>query len=189
MEDKKIIALIRAGKREKPIAFLYKEYPKIEAHALQMGLSKEVAQEIFNDSLILLIEKVEHPQFVLSSKLSTFLYGINHFLVKNELKKQQKSSNIEWTEVLEFSESILEYDFEKEEKLKRMEAVLAQISEKCQQIVRLFYFERKSMDAIAAELKFTSMNSAKTQKYKCIEQAIALAKSTPNYTETSISTH
>lgn len=81
MEDKKLITLIRAGKREKPIALLYKEYPRIEVHALQMGLSKEVAHEIFNDSLILLIEKVEDPQFVLSSKLSTFLYGISHFFV------------------------------------------------------------------------------------------------------------
>jgi RNA polymerase sigma factor (sigma-70 family) len=189
MEDKKIIALIRAEKREKPIALLYKEYPKIEAHALQMGLSKEVAQEIFNDSLILLIEKVENPQFVISSKLSTFLYGINHFLAKNELKKQHKISSVEWTEVLEFSDHILEYDFDKEEKLKRMETVLTQISEKCQRIFHLFYFERKSMDAIAAELKYTNTNSAKTQKYKCIEHAIALSKRTPNLTETSISTH
>lgn len=189
MEDKQLITLIRAGKREKPITLLYKEYPKVEAHALHIGLSKEVAQEIFNDSLILLIEKVEDPQFVLSSKLSTFLYGINHFLAKNALKKQHKISSIEWTEALQFSDQILDYDFVKEEKLKRMEVVLTQISEKCQQILRLFYFDQKSMEIIANELKYTNTNSVKTQKYKCIERAIALSKMTTNQAETSITTH
>ena len=35
-------------------------------------------------------EKVEHPQFELRSKVSTFLYGINRFLAKNEAKRQRK---------------------------------------------------------------------------------------------------
>lgn len=88
MDDNKLIALIRAGKREKPVTFLYKEYPKIKVLISKMGLTAENSNEIFHDSLVLLIEKVENPTFTLTSKLSTFLYGINFFLAKNELKKQ-----------------------------------------------------------------------------------------------------
>ena len=176
MEDTHIIQLIREGQREKPIRFLYKEFPKIKQLVLKEGLTNELAEEIFQNSLILFIEKVENPAFVLSSKATTYLYGINRFLAKNEAKSQRKSVQVEWTEAISFDDSELNYDFEKEAQLNRMEFILTKISEKCQNVFKLFYFEKKSMNEIAKSLNFSSTNSAKTQKYKCIEQAIKLSE-------------
>jgi RNA polymerase sigma factor (sigma-70 family) len=176
MEDKKIIQLIREGKREKPIRFLYQEFPKIKQLVLKEGLTKEHAEEIFQNSLILFIEKVENPAFVLSSKATTYLYGLNRFLTKNEAKSHRKTVHVEWTDANDFDDSTLNYDFEKEAKLTQLEFILTQITEKCQKIFRLFYFEKKSMTDIAKTLNYSSTNSAKTQKYKCIEQAIKLSE-------------
>ncbi|PHR27057.1 MAG: hypothetical protein COA38_13790 [Fluviicola sp.] len=176
MENTQIIELIREGQREKPIRFLYKEFPKIKQLVLKEGLTKELAEEIFQNSLIIFIEKVENPSFVLSAKATTYLYGINRFLTKNEVKNQKKSIQEEWTDATGFDDSELCYDFEKEEKLNRLEHILTQVSEKCRQIFQLFYFEKQSMDEIAQKLKYSSTNSAKTQKYKCIEKAILLSE-------------
>ena len=176
MEDQEIIQLIREGKREKPIRFLYHEFPKIEQLVLKEGLTKEHAEEIFQNSLILFIEKVENPNFVLSSKATTYLYGINRFLTKNEAKNKRKSVQVEWNEATTFDDSELNYDYEKEANLNRLEIILSQIGEKCQYIFKLFYFEKKSMTEIAKALNYSSTNSAKTQKYKCIEQAIKLSE-------------
>lgn len=178
MEDTLIIQLIREGKREQPIRYLYREFPKIKNLMLKEGLSQEVAEELFQNSLILFIEKVEHPQFELRSKVSTFLYGINRFLAKNEAKRQRKTAQVEWTEAIGYDDSELNYDFEKEAKLSQLEFILTQITAKCQQIFQLFYFEKKSMKEIATQLNYSSVNSAKTQKYKCIEQAIKLSEQT-----------
>ena len=178
MENTEIIQLIREGKREKPIRFLYHEFPKIKRLILQEGLTKEHAEEIFQNSLILFIEKVENPTFVFSSKATTYLYGLNRFLTKNELKKHHKTVHVEWTEANDFYDSTLNYDFEKEARLTQLEFILTQISTKCQKIFRLFYFEKKSMTVIAKTLNYSSTNSAKTQKYKCIEQAIKLSEET-----------
>ena len=175
-----MIASLRSGNREKPIKTLYKEYPKIERLIVNNGLSKEIAKEVFNDSLILLIEKVQSPDFLLTSKMTTYLYGINRFLVQNELRKQRKKNEIAWTDGMNIADNDFGYDLEKEEKLKRLESLLTQISEKCLQLFKLFYFEKKSMSHIAEELGYTSVNSAKTQKYKCIERAHQLSKNTPN---------
>lgn len=185
MEDQHIIQLIREGKREKPIQHLYREFPKIKALMLKEGLSQEVAEELFQNSLILFIEKVEHPQFELRSKVTTFLYGINRFLAKNEAKRQRKTSEVAWTEAIGYDDSELNYDFEKEAKLNQLEWILTQISEKCQQIFKLFYFEKQSMSEIASRLNYSSINSAKTQKYKCIEQAIKLSEQTAPSHESS----
>lgn len=180
MDDKKIITSLRAGKRERPIKALYKEYSKIEKLMLSNGLSKEVSKELFNDSLIILIEKVQSPEFALTSKLTTYLYGINRLLAKNELKRQRKKNEIEWNGSIVIDPTDLSYDLEKEEKIKQLEHVLTQISEKCLLIFKLFYYEKKSMSQIAEDLGYTSTNSAKTQKYKCIERAFELSNNTPN---------
>jgi RNA polymerase sigma factor (sigma-70 family) len=177
MTDNEIIQSIRNGDREKVIRLLYKEFPKIKALILKSGCNEVLASEIFTDSLIILIEKIQNPKFELTSKLTTYLYGINRFLAKNELRKQQKNHyELEWSDTLILSESDLDYDYEKEAKLKLMEKLLTQVSEKCQKIFQLFYFKKQSMDAIARELNYSSVNSAKTQKYKCLERAFELSK-------------
>lgn len=177
MNDQEMIAAIRMGQHEKPIRQLYKEFPKIKKLLASSGCNTVVAKEIFNDSLVLLMEKVNDPQFRLTSQLTTYLYGINRFLVKNELRRQSKQNlELEWSDTLILSESDLNYDFEKEEKLKVIESVLDRITDRCKQILALFYFQQKSMQEIADRLEFSSVNSAKTQKYKCIERASKLAQ-------------
>ncbi len=180
MTDQEIIHSIRKGKNEKPIRQLYKEFPKVKALILKEGGNADTAQEIFNDSLVILIEKVRKEDFQLTSKLTTYLYGINRFLLKNELRKQHKNVELEWRDTLILTDQDLGYDEEKEAKLNAMERILNQISEKCKEMLQLFYFKKQSMADIAKKLNFSSVNSAKTQKYKCIERAAKLAQEMQN---------
>lgn len=178
MTDQEIIASIRKGDREPALKVLYLEYPKIRANIITSGGDEEIAREIFHDSLILLMEKVTKKDFELSSKLSTFLYGINRFLWKNELRKRQRNPELEWKDTLILTADDVGYSEEKEEKIKVLSQILNQVTDKCKKIFELFYFKKESMSEIAEKLGFTSVNSAKTQKYKCLEKAIKLAKET-----------
>ena len=178
MTDQEIIKAIRSGDREPALKVLYLEFPKIKANILSSGGDEEIARQIFHDSLILLMEKVCKDDFELSSKLSTFLYGINRFLWKNELRKRQRSPELEWKDTLILTADDVGYNEEKEEKIKALNQILNQVTEKCKKIFELFYFKKESMADIAQKLGFTSVNSAKTQKYKCMEKAIKLAKET-----------
>lgn len=178
MTDQEIIEHIKKGNRNKPLKQLYKELPKIKHLILSSGGTEVIAQEIFNDSLILLLEKVTAPEFVLTSKLTTYLYGINRFLWKNQLRKQNKNIELEWSDTLILNQEDLEYDEDKEEKIQVLESLLTKITEKCKAIIQLFYFERLSMKQIAEQLNYSSVNSAKTQKYKCLENVSKQAKAT-----------
>ena len=175
MRDKDIIKSIRAGNLNRPLRKLYKEFPKVERMATSHGLSKEQAQEVFNDSLLLIVEKINDPRFQLSAKLSTFLYGINRNLIKNASRKQKKIIQLEWSDSVSDNGDLGDYDFEKEEKLQQIEQLILQVSDKCRSIFELFYFKKKSMTEIAEILGYSSVNSAKTQKYKCIERAHKLS--------------
>ena len=176
MKDSEIIQNLKSGKRNKALQVLYREFPKIQANICRSGGTKQEAEEIFTDALMLLIDKVSNPKFQLTSKLSTYLYGITRFLWLNELKKTKRKYELEWSDTLILIEEDLDYDFEKEAQLKQLETVISKVSEKCQQIFELFYFKKESMKRVADLLGFTSVNSAKTQKYKCIEKAVVLAR-------------
>ncbi|MCG8576944.1 MAG: sigma-70 family RNA polymerase sigma factor [Flavobacteriales bacterium] len=176
MTDEEIIREIRAGRREQAIKELYNEFPKIRANIQSTGGDEGTAREIFHDSLVLLIEKVSKPDFELTSKLTTYLYGINRFLWKNELRKRNRNPELEWKDTLILSADDLDYNEEKEEKIRVLDKVLASVTERCKKIFEMFYYRRKSMKEIADQLEFSSVNSAKTQKYKCMEKAIAMAR-------------
>lgn len=178
MTDQEMILAIKNGKRDLALKELYKEFPKIKANILSSGGDEMIARQLFHDSLILLVEKVCKADFELTSKLSTFLYGISHFLWKNEMRKRHKNPELEWKDTLILSADEVGYNEEKEQKIQLLERILTQVTEKCKQIFELFYFKKESMNEIAEKLKFTSVNSAKTQKYKCMEKAIQLAKQT-----------
>jgi RNA polymerase sigma factor (sigma-70 family) len=175
LKDLEIISKIRKGQTERAIKVLYKEFPKVRANILASGGDHEIAEEIFNDSLILLIEKVSEPTFELTSKLSTYLYGINRFMWMNEARKRCKSPESEWRDTLILTAEDLDFNQEKENELHSLEIVLDQISERCKKLFELFYFQKNDMKMIAEKLEFSSVNSAKTQKYKCMERAIKLA--------------
>jgi len=176
VKDKDIINHIRIGKTEPAIKSLYKEFPKVKANIISTGGDEEIAREIFHDSLILLMEKVADPAFELTSKLSTYLYGINRFKWKNEARKRQKNPELEWKDTLILTADELGYDDEKEKQLTQLESILETISERCKKLFELFYFRKESMKSIAKILNFSTVNSAKTQKYKCMERAIKLAR-------------
>lgn len=176
MKDNEIIENIRSGQRNKAIKLMYKNYPAIRAHICKSGGTKEEAEEVFTDALLLLIEKVSNPRFELTSKLSTYLYGIARFIWLNELKKTNRKHELEWSNTLILVAEDLDYDSKKEEQLKLLETIIAEISAKCQDIFERFYFKKESMQKIADSLGFTSVNSAKTQKYKCLEKAIVLSQ-------------
>ena len=83
---------------------------------------------------------------------------------------------LEWSDTLIMTNDDLGYDENKEKKLLAIEKILNTISARCKQIFELFYFKKESMKSIAEKMGFSSVNSAKTQKYKCLENAIQLSQ-------------
>jgi hypothetical protein len=52
----------------------------------------------------------------------------------------------------------------------KLSACFEQIGEPCNSILKAFYVQNKSMNAIAEEFGYTNPENAKTQKYKCLNR-------------------
>lgn len=176
MTDQEILVRIRRKDFERPVKELYKHLPMIQGTLLKYGAPETLIPEIFNDGLVLLLEKTQQPSFELTSKLSTYLTGIclNHW--RNESRKLSTRKMVDLDVEIAQQYAFVEYDSDKEDKLRLLDSVLEKIQDRCKKLLRLFYFENKRMAEIASAMGFSSEKSAKTQKYKCMERAHQLAK-------------
>jgi len=134
--------------------------------------SREDAEDIYQEALIILIRKVQSADFVLTSSLNTYLYSICRFLWSERLRKKNKNIEVELEKVEPaLSENELELLSKKETENTLAEKAFQQLGEKCKQLLLLFYFKKQAMKDIALKLKFSSEKVAKNQKYRCIEKA------------------
>ena len=170
MEDQKIIDLIKSQKHDTVFTTLYKYFPVVKKMILANGGRSEDAEDIYQEALIVFYKKAGSPDFKLTSSINTYLYSICRFMWKDQLKKQQKQvfTDIE-KEVIEESEFIAEIETENQFKL--AEKVISELGERCKELLLLFYFQSKKLKDIATKMGYNSENTAKNQKYKCLEAA------------------
>lgn len=186
MTDQLILTKIKEGDLEQPIKKLYEHFPAIRLTLLKYGAKDEYIQEIFNDSLVLLIEKVNQPNFQLTAQFKTLLTGYSLNIWRNQHRSLTIRQKRELESVLETDFQLLEFDESREQQLSIVDSILDQLQEKCKQILQLFYYQKKSMKEIARTLSFSSEQSAKTQKYKCIEKAQRLASESFNHHQNEV---
>ena len=158
---------------------VYKEiYPMIEKYVIDNSGSSDDAQDVFQDALYLLIKKVEDLNFQLTSKLSTFLFGIGKNLWLKKLTKKSIDAK-DYQADLKIDE-MEEEDFERLSRSKRMKLCIEKLGEPCKTIIIQFYFFQTSMQEIATMLNYTNANNAKNQKYKCFMRLKKLMLQTDN---------
>ena len=172
MKDSEILDLLKTGKQHKAIQKLYAYYPVIRKMVLRNNGSKQDAEDVYQEALIVFCKNAVDGQFELKSSINTYLYSVCRYIWNDELKKKGKRFESELNEEIS---STTEHEIEEavvhEKSLHLAEKAFLQLGEKCKELLQLFYFKKLSMKEIATRLKFSSEKVAKNQKYRCIEKA------------------
>ncbi len=156
----------------KGISIIYKEYlPRIERIIGGLGGSKDDAWEIFQESLIVILNKAQSPDFQLSSSFYTFLVSVCKFKWYNESKKKHRKSvtiedNVTLKDDLDIEESLL-----KMERFQLYKSKLEELDPGCRQLFE-YFFNKIPLKEIAKRMGFTTENAAKQKKYKCQKKLI-----------------
>ena len=163
-----------ANRDNEVIHQLYKlHYPYIERMVISNSGSKDQAKDIFQETVMVLYDKVTQQGFVLESKLKTFLYAVGRRLWLKQLsKKESNHFSIEqdgYDTASDYEEDI-QSSLEQEKQFTKMEEALQHLGEPCQSILRDFYIKNKSMQDICEKFGYTNTDNAKTQKYKCLQR-------------------
>jgi len=146
------------------------EYPKIRDYVIKNSGSIVDAQDIFQDGVVVLLEKVKTPEFEFTCKVGTYLYSCCRNLWLKQLRKSNRELNSEYYEIYDIEDvNLLE---EPGNYLEKLAPILAKLSESCLKLFQAFYYESKTWEIIAQEFGYNTINSAKNQKYKCLKKIV-----------------
>jgi RNA polymerase sigma factor (sigma-70 family) len=155
------------------LSALYKKYYNIVLKfILYNSGTNAAAQDIYQETIIVLYESVKKPGFELKCQLQTYIFSIAKRLWLKELKKNGKTflfKESEENNLVDVSEDLKEFD-EKEAEIEKMNNSLIDLGEPCSELIKDFYINKLSMEEIAEKFGYTNADNAKTQKYKCLQR-------------------
>lgn len=171
------LQLINAIKANDQIAlkqFYKSNYYKIEALVLKNSGSIEHAKDIYQDSFIAVWKNLKAKKF--EPKNETALQGYLYQIAKNKWMDVLRSNTFKKTntltnETLAFlkEETNDEPSEDNEVKLKLTMSAFKNLAQPCKQLLTNFYYEKKSLRAIASELQLEEA-SVRNKKYRCMEK-------------------
>lgn len=154
------------------INFIYKEFfPLIKFLVTENGGADEDAEDIFQDGIIILYNKISLNQLVLSSSFKTYMYSICRNLWLQKLNKRKaiydKLSDVE--EFIDLPKDMLQEASIEEAVMHRIIQIhFLSLPEDCQKVLKLF-IKNIPLREIAGIMGFKTENYAKTRKYLCKE--------------------
>lgn len=170
MKDSQILKKIRDGD-ESALDFIYKKnYKMMTRLVINNSGSEEEAKDIYQEALLVFWQKAKRDDFVLTSKISTYLYSVCLNLWRKELDRKSKLTN-------EMKDGEVVNDEDKKEREKIIQDCINSLGETCRQVLMYYYYDNMSMQEIADKLGFANADTAKTKKYKCKKELDRLIKS------------
>jgi RNA polymerase sigma factor (sigma-70 family) len=145
----------------------------------RLGGSSEDAKDIFQESLMIILEKIDSGEFALTCKFKTFLYCISENLWKSILLKRQRAANY----LLRRTDNDTESDFTETIDDKLYEDIFREafdsLDNSCKSVLRL-YWDDYSPQEISEKL---GVSYGYVRRKKCESQAelIRRVKNHPGY--------
>lgn len=162
--------------------FIYKMfYPSVRNLVMRNSGSEADAEDIFQESIIVVYRKLKYENLSLSCSLSTYLYSIAKRLWLKELERKKLSkSRLEGWEAFEGDDTGDNTVGRKDLRYQIYQEHFLQLSEQCQKLLRLFY-QKLPIKDIAELMGLSSEKYAKKRKYQCKENLINRIKSDPRF--------
>ena len=152
--DNEIIECLR-NRQSYVVHWLSDRYmPMIRLMVYQKGGSTEDARDIFQDGLIIMLEKLDDKKFNLTCKFKTFLYCVCEHLWKTILEKRQSAANY----LNRRSEPESEKDFTDMIDYQMYEQIIQDVFKTLDPIskkILTLYWQEKSLHEIADQLGYT----------------------------------
>lgn len=152
--DNEIIECLR-NRQSYVVHWLSDRYmPMIRLMVYQKGGTTEDARDIFQDGLIIMLEKLDDKKFNLTCKFKTFLYCVCEHLWKTILEKRQSAANY----LNRRSEPESEKDFTDMIDYQMYEQIIQDVFKTLDPIskkILTLYWQEKSLQEIADQFGYT----------------------------------
>lgn len=150
----------------------YSQYfPMVKRFVLKNNGTITDAEDIFQETMIVLLEKLRQDNFVLTATLKTYVMAIakNLWLKKLNAPKQAFSLSDISDESAFFAQ--MDIAIEQEQTYwDKFQMVFQKITQHCQNLIQDWFFTKLSTEDIQQKYGYTTKHNAQNQKYKCLNQ-------------------
>jgi RNA polymerase sigma factor (sigma-70 family) len=175
--DARVIDLIKKGDEEALVILYEANRRPISSFVVRNSGTPQDAEDMLQDALIVLWERVRAGKFEYTAQLGTFIFATvrNMWLRRLARLRREVPSELDPDTNPANEISPLEMMIEDEQASLVREA-LDKLGEPCRKLLLLFYWEELSMEQIAEQLGFANAETAKSKKYQCKKSLEKLLK-------------
>jgi len=150
---------------------IYKKYFRsVELFVVSNSGTTTDAQDLFQDVMLVLNEKLQREDFVLTAKLKTYIMAIARNLWLKTLRDSGYRESFDPKHEKNLFDEI-QLSIEKENSYThQLKKIFVKMTNHCQKLLDSIYYKMKSILEIQKEYGYSSRHNAQNQKHKCIKQ-------------------
>jgi len=130
----------------------------------------EDAEDIFQDALIILYEKLYADNFKAYTCLANYLSGISKNLWLKRLRNKEFLTEIPDNYYITHQEEINTAIENERDYWDKLNDYMNAISSHCKNLIQDIFMNNKNIEEIQSKYKYSSKHNAQNQKHKCVEQ-------------------
>ena len=163
-------------------AFYQRNLVAIRQYVLQNSGQTEDVEDVFQDALVFLYQKLQEGTLEINCSIHTYFYAVCKNMWRNRLRKKHKIVNQEAFQETEdvLTPTVID-SLQKKEREALFQNYFFKLGKKCQELLT-WVFEGKSMREIS-ELTDYSEGYARKKKFDCKKSLLILLENDPCYQE------
>jgi RNA polymerase sigma factor (sigma-70 family) len=128
------------------------------------------AEDIFQDTMMVLFEKLRQEDFILTASIKTYIMAIAKNLWLKRLRTAYRE--IEYTDShdTKFHEGINLAIEQEKTYWDKLQNYVHKITEHCKGLIHDIFFKGKAIEQIQKDYGYATRHNAQNQKHKCVEQ-------------------
>ncbi|WP_411032368.1 RNA polymerase sigma factor [Spongiimicrobium sp. 3-5] len=181
-KEEEIIQGISEGKATVVTQFYKDNLPKVTGYILKNSGDETDAQDVFQDAMMLVFQKLGNNTLKLECSLSTYVYAVSRNLWMNVLRKRRKMLlNDTILDISKDLEASIIETIDKSEKKLLYQRHFAKLGTSCKNLL-IHFFDGVSMSKISKLMGYSEGYTRK-KKFECKEKLLSMIEKDPIYQE------
>ncbi|MBM2839864.1 MAG: sigma-70 family polymerase sigma factor [Bacteroidetes bacterium] len=167
-EDARILDQIKKGDEEALVRLYQTNERQVSAFVTRNNGTRDDAEDMLQEALVILWERVRVGRYEHTAKISTFVYATvkNMWLRRLARARREVVTDMRNNDTLSDNLTALDEIIETEEAA-IVSSALNKLGDPCRKLLLLYYWEELPMDEIAEQMGFANSDTVKSKKYQC----------------------
>lgn len=171
LSSNEMVALIKKNDAVTLKQVYLKNFPKVKRFVYKNSGDEQQAKDLYQEAFIAMWRNIKHNKFSAESEtaIQGYLFQIAKYKWLDHVHSARYKNTTFINRAIEYDEQEGEENEMQNRKIKIITDSISNLEERCQLLMKLFYFEQKPFTEIA-KIMAMDESSARIAKYRCQEQ-------------------